>query len=96
MDCFFIEVTPTDPERPQILIGLKRDTSTASYVTRYSNLQELKEALVQLGIPRSEVESELTRIYAPVEGDVLTGEPAYFPIDLTEEQAKHFGWDGEP
>ena len=96
---FFVEITPTlDMERPKVLIGLKRDISTASDVDieKYSNLQQLKEALVKLGVRRAEVESELKRIYASLKRDVLAGERAYFPVDITEEQAKHFGWKGEP
>jgi hypothetical protein len=91
---FFVEVLTSDPERPKVMIRLGNDMTTASDVKKYKSLQELKEALMRLGVPVDEVKDKLKD---RVQEDPLAGEPAcFFARNISEELAKDFGWEGNP
>ena len=90
---FRIVVTiPSDLEK--VMIYLENDMTTASDVKKYKSLQELKEALMRLGVPVDEVKDKLKDRF---QEDPLAGEPAcFFARNISEELAKDFGWEGNP
>jgi hypothetical protein len=81
----------SDPERPEVAISPSEETgswSGMSSVDRYPSLGQLKDALVLLGKSEQEIEHEL--------GKLRSQEDVTLLFDITEEQAKSFGWAGNP
>jgi hypothetical protein len=100
---FFIEIRATsDAQKPEVLIrfangistqGLPYDISTQTEVTKYQDLQQLTDALVELGVDRRDVDKDLARIYrANDPDDPMTKEPACYTRNITFAQARRFGW----
>jgi len=89
---FVVLLKPTsDPERPEVKISPSEQTgswSGMSGVDRYPSLRQLKDALVLLGKLEQEIEHELGRLRSQ--------EEVILYFDITEEQAKSFGWAGNP
>ena len=86
---FVVFLTPTsNPDKPEVRISPKDDLSGMSSVDRYENLHQLRDALVLLGKLTQEIEHELGKLTSQEEVTLL--------FDITEEQAKAFGWAGNP
>jgi hypothetical protein len=89
---FVVLLKPTsDPERPEVKISPTEETgswSGMSSADRYASLSQLKDALVLLGKSEQEIEHEI--------GKLRSGEEVTLFFDITEEQAKSFGWAGNP
>jgi hypothetical protein len=93
---FSIEISAgSDAQKPKVTIWLAADSSMQTEVTKYQNLQQLADALVELGEDRRTVENDFERIntaYAHVEGVAMAGEPAGYTPNITVAQATDFGW----
>ncbi len=92
MDKFVVFLKRTaDPERPEVAISPNEGTgswSALNRVDRYPSFRQLKVALVLLGKREQEIEHEL--------GKLRSQEDVTLYFDITEEQAKSFGWAGNP
>jgi hypothetical protein len=87
---FMVSITPSsNPERPEVTICPQEDVSGQCGVDRYMTLDQLMAALLSLGVPEQEIEGDVRR-------KVCSGEVWTRIVDVTEEQAKSFGWEGNP
>ena len=87
---FMVSITPgSNPERPEVTICHQEDMSGQCGIDRYMTIDQLMAAFLSLGVPGQEVEGDVRR-------KVRAGEVWTRIVDVTEEQAKSFGWEGNP